>query len=151
MLETYFTGAALGAGLIIAIGAQNAFILSLGLKRLHAIKAALVCAVADALLILAGVAGLGRLIASNNLATNIAALGGAAFLIAYAFFALKRALKPAALEAQETQKLHGQPFWPRPWRSRSSIPMFISTRSCCSDQSVLSTATRHAQSLQPVL
>lgn len=104
MFDTFFTGAFLGAGLIIAIGAQNAFILSLGLKRLHAIKAALVCAVSDALLILAGVAGLGALIASNSLATTIAALGGAAFLVAYAVFALRRALKPASLEAQETKR-----------------------------------------------
>lgn len=104
MLQTYFTGAALGAGLIIAIGAQNAFILSLGLKRQHAIKAALVCALSDALLILAGVAGLGSLIASNTLATTVAALGGAAFLVAYAAFALRRALSPTALSARtETQ------------------------------------------------
>lgn len=104
MFDTFFTGAFLGAGLIIAIGAQNAFILSLGLKRLHAIKAALVCAASDALLILAGVAGLGALIASNSLATTIAALGGAAFLVAYAVFALRRALKPASLEAQEARR-----------------------------------------------
>lgn len=104
MLDTFFTGAFLGAGLIIAIGAQNAFVLSLGLKRLHAIKAGLVCALADALLIIAGVAGLGSLIAANSLATTIAALGGAAFLIAYAIFALRRALKPAILEAQETKR-----------------------------------------------
>ncbi len=104
MINTFFTGAALGAGLIIAIGAQNAFVLSLGLKRQHAIKAALVCALADALLILAGVAGLGSLIAASSLATNIAALGGAAFLIAYAAFAIRRALQPASLEAQEAQR-----------------------------------------------
>jgi L-lysine exporter family protein LysE/ArgO len=104
MLDTFFTGAFLGAGLIIAIGAQNAFILSLGLKRLHAIKAALVCALSDALLILAGVAGLGGWIATNSTATTIAALGGAAFLVAYAIFALRRALKPTALEAQQTHR-----------------------------------------------
>ena len=104
MLQTYLTGAALGAGLIIAIGAQNAFILALGLKRLHAIKAALVCALADALLIAAGVAGLGSLIAESSLATTVAALGGAAFLIAYAALALRRALRPDALEAQMTER-----------------------------------------------
>lgn len=108
MLDTFFTGAVLGAGLIIAIGAQNAFILSLGLKRQHAIKAALVCALSDALLILAGVAGLGNWIASNSTATTLAALGGAAFLLAYAVFALRRALRPTALEAQQT----GRTPWP---------------------------------------
>ena len=77
MIDVFFTGAFLGAGLIIAIGAQNAFVLALGLKRLHAFKAALVCAASDALLILAGVAGLGSLIAESQLATTIAALGGA--------------------------------------------------------------------------
>lgn len=104
MLDTFFTGAFLGAGLIIAIGAQNAFILSLGLKRLHAIKAALVCALSDAVLILAGVAGLGGWIATNDTATTIAALGGAAFLVAYAVFALRRAFQPASLQAQETKR-----------------------------------------------
>lgn len=103
MLDTYITGALLSAGLIIAIGAQNAFVLSLGLKRQHAFKAALVCALSDALLIVAGVAGLGSLIASSPAATNIAAIGGALFLIAYAGVALRRAFRRTSLEAQTTQ------------------------------------------------
>lgn len=99
ILENFSKGFLLGAGLIIAIGAQNAFILALGLKRQHAFKAALVCALSDAMLIVVGVAGLGALISQSPTATTIAALGGAAFLIAYAILALKRALQPQALEA----------------------------------------------------
>ncbi|MBV6658807.1 MAG: amino acid transporter [Devosiaceae bacterium] len=101
LAETFLKGFLLGAGLIIAIGAQNAFILALGLKRQHAMKAALVCAASDTLLIVLGVAGLGALIASNPTATTVAAVGGAAFLLGYAVLALKRAIAPKHLEAAQ--------------------------------------------------
>lgn len=99
LAENFSKGFLLGGGLIIAIGAQNAFILALGLKRQHAFKAALVCALSDAALIIVGVAGLGALISQSHIATNIAAIGGAAFLIGYALLALRRAAKPQVLEA----------------------------------------------------
>ncbi|MEN0002428.1 MAG: LysE/ArgO family amino acid transporter [Pseudomonadota bacterium] len=94
-------GFLLGASLIIAIGAQNAFILRLGLARQHVFVCCLICALSDALLIVAGVAGLGTLISGNALLLGAAKWGGIAFLTAYALFAFRRAWKPAALDPEK--------------------------------------------------
>ncbi len=90
MFLSYATGFGLGGGLIIAIGAQNAFVLGQGLRRNHPMMVAFVCALCDAVLIAAGVAGLGTLIAAYPLLTKIAAWGGAAFLIWYGIGAFRR-------------------------------------------------------------
>ncbi|MEM8878950.1 MAG: LysE/ArgO family amino acid transporter [Pseudomonadota bacterium] len=94
-------GFLLGAGLIIAIGAQNAFVLRQGLVREHVLPVVLLCAVSDAILIAAGVLGLGALISQSPILILVATIGGAAFLIAYGLMAARRALKPTALEAAE--------------------------------------------------
>lgn len=86
-----------GAVLIIAIGAQNAFVLRLGIRREHVLPVVLICASADALLIAAGIAGLGALIQSAPLVLDIARYGGAAFLLAYGVAAARRALRPQQL------------------------------------------------------
>ncbi|MFY8113336.1 MAG: LysE family transporter, partial [Rhabdaerophilum sp.] len=62
MLYPFVSGFLIGGGLIIAIGAQNAFILRQGIRREHVFPLALICSVSDALLIALGVAGLGALI-----------------------------------------------------------------------------------------
>lgn len=93
------SGFLLGASLIIAIGAQNAFILRQGLLRQHVFVLCLICALSDALLIVAGVAGLGTLIATSPLLINAVTIGGAIFLFCYAVFAFRRAMKPEALHA----------------------------------------------------
>lgn len=62
LLPAAFGGFALGLGLIVAIGAQNAFVLERGLVRNHVLAVVLVCSLSDAVLIAAGVAGLGSLI-----------------------------------------------------------------------------------------
>ncbi len=82
-----------GAALIIAIGAQNAFVLRQGLRREHVLPIVLVCAGADALLIAAGVAGLGALVQSTPGALHLVRYGGAAFLLAYGLAAARRALQ----------------------------------------------------------
>jgi L-lysine exporter family protein LysE/ArgO len=93
------SGFLLGASLIIAIGAQNAFILRQGLLRKHVFVLCLICAASDALLIAAGVAGLGTLIArSPGLITAVTA-GGAVFLFAYALLAFRRSMHPEPLHA----------------------------------------------------
>jgi L-lysine exporter family protein LysE/ArgO len=61
MSGVYFAGFGLGLSLILAIGAQNAFVLRQGLRRLHVLPVVLVCAISDAALIAAGVAGFGAL------------------------------------------------------------------------------------------
>ena len=83
----------LGASLIIAIGAQNAFILRQGLLGRHVFVLCLICALSDALLIAAGVAGLGTLIATSPRLIVAVTVAGAVFLFAYAVLAVRRALR----------------------------------------------------------
>ena len=80
-----------GAALIIAIGAQNAFVLRQGIRREHVLPIVLICASADALLILSGIAGLGALFQSAPVFMTVARYGGAAFLFAYGLLAARRA------------------------------------------------------------
>lgn len=77
------TGFATGFSLILAIGAQNAFVLRQGLLKTHVFPLALFCAVSDAILIFAGVWGFGAVVALYPLLPTIMAYGGAAFLLCY--------------------------------------------------------------------
>jgi L-lysine exporter family protein LysE/ArgO len=87
----FFQGLAVSAGLIVAIGAQNAFVLAQGVRGAHRLQIALACASSDALLIALGVGGAGALIASQPALLALARWGGAAFLLVYAAMALRRA------------------------------------------------------------
>ena len=99
-METAFLkGFATGAALIIAIGAQNAFVLRQGIKREHVLAVVLVCALSDALLITLGVAGLGALVQGSPRLLLIARYGGALFLIVYGALAARRALHSESLAA----------------------------------------------------
>ena len=82
-------------GLIVAIGAQNAFVLRQGVRREHVPTVVVLCAAADAILISAGVAGLGPLVAANHTALAIVRWAGAAFLGVMAVMAAARALRGA--------------------------------------------------------
>jgi len=84
MPTTFLSGFLLGLGLIAAIGAQNAFVLRQGLRGTHVLLVCLVCALSDAILIAAGVAGFGALAAALPWLEPVLRYGGAAFLIAYA-------------------------------------------------------------------
>jgi L-lysine exporter family protein LysE/ArgO len=95
----FITGFFTGAGLIIAIGAQNAFVLRVGLTRRHVLPVALFCALADALLIAAGVGGFGRLVQASPVLLAIVTWGGIAFLAWYGLSALRRALAPNVMRA----------------------------------------------------
>jgi L-lysine exporter family protein LysE/ArgO len=99
MLLSALHGLTIGAGLIIAIGAQNAFVLGQGLRREHPWLVAGVCALCDWLLIGLGVLGLGRLIAEQDVLMLIARLGGASFLLWQAWLALQRLRWGQALAA----------------------------------------------------
>jgi L-lysine exporter family protein LysE/ArgO len=94
-------GIGVGAGLIIAIGAQNAFVLRQGLKRRHIFATAGISTVCDAILIALGVGGLGTLIATTPALTTAATWGGAAFLDYYGLRSFRSALSPAALTTDE--------------------------------------------------
>jgi L-lysine exporter family protein LysE/ArgO len=100
LLTPFATGFGIGAGLIIAIGAQNAFVLRQGLARQHVFAVAAICAICDALLIVAGVAGLGAIIQANPSWMTIIAGGGVAFLVWYGIKALRRALSPVAMQVE---------------------------------------------------
>ncbi len=98
MVPTYLAGAALGAGLIIAIGAQNAFVLQQGLRRQHVFVVAAICATVDAALITLGVGGFGALVSSTPTLVAISAWGGAAFLLAYGARSFRSATRRDVLE-----------------------------------------------------
>ncbi|AOY01972.1 LysE/ArgO family amino acid transporter [Jeongeupia sp. USM3] len=101
MYPTYWQGMALGGSLIMAIGAQNAHVLRMGLLRRHALLTAAVCALCDIALISLGLAGMGTLLAASPTLLTAARWGGAAYLLWYAFGALRAAFKPAALAAAQ--------------------------------------------------
>lgn len=97
MLHAALAGLALGASLIIAIGAQNAFVIRQGVLGQHVFWICLFCALADALLIWSGTYGLALVLKNWPSLITIMTYGGAAFLIWYGFKALRRALSPHAL------------------------------------------------------
>lgn len=91
MLATFLSGLGTGAGLIIAIGAQNAFVLRQGLLRQHVLPVVLVCIGGDILCICAGIAGMGALIRTNEWLLEFFRWGGALFLTVYGISAARRA------------------------------------------------------------
>lgn len=106
--STFFYGMGVSLSLIVAIGAQNAFVLKQGIKRQFVFLVCAICATSDALLITAGVFGLGTLIGRHPLVVHGAKIFGAMFLFWYGFNSLKSALKESnALIAQgkETNSL----------------------------------------------
>lgn len=93
-------GFRLGLGLIVAIGAQNAFVLRQGLRREHVLAVALFCALSDAVLIAVGVSGMGALSRLAPWVTEVLRWGGVAFLSWYALRAARAAWRGGeALEA----------------------------------------------------
>ena len=99
-MQAVVAGFGLGFSLILAIGAQNAFVLRQGLRRAHVLAVVLTCAVSDAILIAAGVAGFGALALAVPGLEVAMRYGGAAFLIWYGARALRAAWRGgAALEA----------------------------------------------------
>lgn len=100
-LPPFLSGFALSAALIVAIGAQNLFVLRQGLKAEHVGPIVLFFGLSDALLIAAGVSGVGAFLAAAPQLTTILALGGAAFLGWYGLSALRRTASPKAMAAAE--------------------------------------------------
>ncbi|MET3775400.1 L-lysine exporter family protein LysE/ArgO [Rhizobium alvei] len=103
LLQASLSGFFLGASLIIAIGAQNAFILRQGLLRQHVFVLCLICALSDAVLIALGVGGLGTVISQHPTLITLVTAGGALFLATYAFIAFRRALNPEIMVAAKTE------------------------------------------------
>ena len=99
-LNAFLAGLGLGASLIIAIGAQNAFVLRQGLLRSHALAVAALCVVIDWSLIVVGAVGFGVLVGRFPAVTSVAAWGGAAFLLVYGALAFRSAARPGSLHAE---------------------------------------------------
>jgi L-lysine exporter family protein LysE/ArgO len=95
----FVQGLALSLGLIVAIGAQNAFVLRQGLRREHVGSVVLFCASADAILIAAGVLGMAQALGQNSGLARTLALAGAFFLALYGWQALRRARQAHQLNA----------------------------------------------------
>ncbi|MET9487569.1 MULTISPECIES: LysE/ArgO family amino acid transporter [unclassified Nocardia] len=85
--------------LIVAIGAQNAFVLRQGIRREHVLAVVAVCALSDVALITIGVAGFGAVVHAAPIVLTLAKYGGIAFLLGYAALAAKRAFSASALSA----------------------------------------------------
>jgi L-lysine exporter family protein LysE/ArgO len=100
-LAVFSQGLALSLGLIVAIGAQNAFVLRQGLRREHVASVVLFCALADAVLIAAGVLGMAQALGNAPGVARALAWVGAAFLAAYGWKALQRARRPEQLHAAQ--------------------------------------------------
>ena len=94
-------GLVTGAGLIVAIGAQNAFVLRQGLARRHVTLVVTLCAGSDLVLIVAGVAGVGLLVARLPLALDVVRWVGVSFLLIYGLLAARRALDGERLNPGE--------------------------------------------------
>lgn len=96
-------GLGLGLSLIIAIGAQNAYVLRQGLRREHVIAVIAICALSDLVLIGLGVGGAGIVFDAVPWLVPTVRFAGAAFLLVYAVLAARRAIWPkATLTASET-------------------------------------------------
>ena len=79
----FLQGMAISFGLIVAIGMQNAFVLKQGIMRSHVFAVALICSLSDALLIILGVDGLGKLWSSHELLLKLSNYAGITFLYGY--------------------------------------------------------------------
>lgn len=102
MFHVLLAGLLTGLSLIVVIGAQNAFVLRQGVRGEHVGLVVAVCALSDAVLILAGVAGVGVLVDRAGWLIDVVTWLGAAFLIGYGLLSLRRAARPAALDSTGT-------------------------------------------------
>ncbi|MDQ0615613.1 L-lysine exporter family protein LysE/ArgO [Microbacterium sp. W4I4] len=102
---TFLAGLGLGLSLIVAIGAQNVFVLRQGLRREHVLPVVVICALSDAVLILVGVAGLGFLVERAPWLIVAARWAGALFLLGYGLLAARRAWRGEdALRVDDTTR-----------------------------------------------
>ncbi|SDR71549.1 LysE/ArgO family amino acid transporter [Microterricola viridarii] len=93
-LAPLLAGIGLGFSLIIAIGAQNVFVLRQGIRREHVLAVVILCAVSDAVLIMVGISGIGALLGQLPWLLPVARWAGALFLVGYGLLAAWRALRP---------------------------------------------------------
>ena len=95
MLSPVLAGLGLGFSLIVAIGAQNLFVLRQGLRREHVFAVAAICAISDATLIVLGVSGIGFVLQAVPWLVDVVRWAGALFLVTYGVLAARRAWRPS--------------------------------------------------------
>lgn len=103
-MQAFFTGLMITAGLIVAIGAQNAFVLKQGLLKQHVGLVVLLCWLCDVVLIAAGVFGTAALLSGSPTASALLALAGGLFLLVYGAMNAKRAWQGGGHLALDTDK-----------------------------------------------
>ncbi len=96
-ITPFLQGFGASGGLIVAIGAQNAFVLSQGVRGNHHVVVAMLCIFCDAVFITAGVAGIGGAVSANPSLGQLVAWGGAGFLFLYGCGSLRSAIKGGSL------------------------------------------------------
>ena len=109
MWAFYLKGLMLAAGLIVAIGAQNAYVLRQGLLKQHVALVVAFCFISDSILIGVGVWGLGSIAALSPWIMQALAIGGAAFLFGYGLLAVKRAWQGGGHLVLDTEHTAPQP------------------------------------------
>lgn len=102
-MTAFFYGLGIGFSLILAIGAQNAFVLKQGLKRQHVFWVCLVCALSDSVLIYLGIIGFSQMIISFPMIVTLAKYFGALFLFLYGAKHFYAALQASALHPSELE------------------------------------------------
>ncbi|GAB3147850.1 LysE/ArgO family amino acid transporter [Microbacterium neimengense] len=135
MFPSLAAGLGLGLSLIVAIGAQNLFVLSQGIRREHVLTVALVCAASDAVLIAVGVSGLGLVLETAPWTVQVARWAGAAFLLAYALLAARRVWRPTDPPAVDATS------------ARDAVPVSPTAADAGSNDS---TAVQTSQAVRPV-
>jgi L-lysine exporter family protein LysE/ArgO len=105
MIAPFLQGFGAGGGLIVAIGAQNAFVLSQGVRGNHHVTIALICILCDAIFITAGVAGIGGTVSANPALAQWVAWGRAGFLFVYGCGSLRSAVRGGSLETSDRAAL----------------------------------------------
>jgi len=116
-LNAAFAGFALGGGLIVAIGAQNAFVIRQGVLNQFVFWVCLFCAVSDAILIWSGTFGMGAVLALVPQLAIVMRYGGAAFLLWYGTVAAKRALQASGMQESDARA-------PNVWRALALCAAF---------------------------
>jgi L-lysine exporter family protein LysE/ArgO len=97
VLLAAIAGFGTGLSLIVAIGAQNAFVLRQGIRRSGVLVVVAICALSDAVLIALGVGGVGALVLAFPTVLTVVGIAGGAFLLCYGFLAARRAFRPSAM------------------------------------------------------
>ena len=112
-MMTFLTGLGVGFSLILAIGAQNAFVLKQGLKRQYIFGVCLICALSDSILIYLGITGFSKIVIEFPLITTFARYFGAIFLFFYGLksfysaFKMNTCLNPSNIEKNNIYKVLG--------------------------------------------